>query len=124
MTSFAFVFPGQGSQSVGMLKGYDGLPEIEAVRMEAAGALGEDFLALLDDGPAEKLNLTVNTQPAMVTAGYAAFVAPDVRLTTEELVNVELQSLRHADVVHPEINVVGELVIFLHEGLAEIRQAL
>src|SRR4051812_16969743 len=71
----AFVFSGQGSQSVGMLKGYDGLPEIEAVRTEAAGALGEDFLALLDDGPTEKLNLTVNTQPAMVTGGYAAYRA-------------------------------------------------
>ena len=71
----AMIFPGQGSQSVGMLKGYDGLPEIDAVRREAAAALGADFLALLDEGPAEKLNLTLNTQPAMVTAGYAAYRA-------------------------------------------------
>ena len=69
----AMVFPGQGSQSVGMLKAYDGLPEIDAVRGEAAAALGEEFLALLDDGPLEKLNLTVNTQPAMVTAAIAAY---------------------------------------------------
>lgn len=71
----AMVFPGQGSQAVGMLKGYDGLPEVEAVRKEATEVLGGDFLPLLDEGPDEKLNLTVNTQPAMVTAGYAAYRA-------------------------------------------------
>jgi [acyl-carrier-protein] S-malonyltransferase len=71
----AMVFPGQGSQAVGMLKGYAGLPEVEAVRAEAAQVLGSDFLTLLDEGPAEKLSLTVNTQPAMVTAGTAAFRA-------------------------------------------------
>jgi [acyl-carrier-protein] S-malonyltransferase len=71
----AFVFPGQGSQAVGMLKGYDGLAEVEAVRHEASAALGEEFLKIIDEGPAEKLNLTVNTQPAMVTAGYAAYRA-------------------------------------------------
>jgi [acyl-carrier-protein] S-malonyltransferase len=71
----AMVFPGQGSQSVGMLKGYDGLPGAEAVRLEAAQALGADFLKLLDEGPAEQLNLTVNTQPAMVTAATAAYRA-------------------------------------------------
>jgi [acyl-carrier-protein] S-malonyltransferase len=71
----AFVFPGQGSQAVGMLKGYDGLAEVEAVRREASAALGEEFLKIIDEGPAEKLNLTVNTQPAMVTAGYAAYRA-------------------------------------------------
>jgi [acyl-carrier-protein] S-malonyltransferase len=71
----AMVFPGQGSQAVGMLKGYAGLPEVDAVRDEASQALGKDFLSLLDDGPAEKLNQTVNTQPAMVTAGYTAYRA-------------------------------------------------
>lgn len=69
------VFPGQGSQSVGMLKGYAGLPEVDAVRAEAAQALGAEFLTLLDDGPADQLNMTLNTQPAMVTAGIAAFRA-------------------------------------------------
>ena len=69
------VFPGQGSQSVGMLKAYAGLPGIDAVRAEAAAALGADFLSLLDEGPAEKLNLTVNTQPAMVTVAIAAYRA-------------------------------------------------
>ena len=71
----AMVFPGQGSQSVGMLRAYDGLPGVEAVRSEAAAALGEEFLKLLDEGPADALGLTVNTQPAMVTAGYAAYRA-------------------------------------------------
>jgi [acyl-carrier-protein] S-malonyltransferase len=71
----AMVFPGQGSQAVGMLKAYAGLPAIDAVREEASGALGADFLRLLDDGPAEQLNLTVNTQPAMVTAGIGAYRA-------------------------------------------------
>lgn len=71
----AMVFPGQGSQAVGMLKGYDGLPEVAAVRDEAAQVLGAEFLSLLDEGPADRLNLTINTQPAMVTAGYAAYRA-------------------------------------------------
>ena len=71
----AMVFPGQGSQTVGMLKAYAGLPAIDAVREEASGALGAEFLRLLDDGPAEQLNLTVNTQPAMVTAGIGAYRA-------------------------------------------------
>ena len=71
----AMVFPGQGSQSVGMLKAYDGLPEVDAVRAQAGAALGEGFLKILDEGPAEQLGLTVNTQPAMVTAGIAAYRA-------------------------------------------------
>src|SRR4051812_19619628 len=71
----AMVFPGQGSQAVGMLKGYAGLPDVEAVRHEASAIFGQEFLSLLDDGPAEDLNQTINTQPAMVTAGYAAYRA-------------------------------------------------
>jgi [acyl-carrier-protein] S-malonyltransferase len=71
----AMVFPGQGSQAVGMLKGYAGLPQIDETLAEAKEVLGADFVQLLDAGPAEKLNLTVNTQPAMVTAGTAAFRA-------------------------------------------------
>ena len=69
------VFPGQGSQSVGMLKGYDGLAHVEEIRTVAAEVLGRDFVRLLDEGPAESLNQTINTQPAMVTAGYAAYRA-------------------------------------------------
>jgi [acyl-carrier-protein] S-malonyltransferase len=71
----AMVFPGQGSQAVGMLKAYAGLPEVEEVLREAKNVLGEDFIRLLDEGPADKLGLTVNTQPAMVSAGTAAFRA-------------------------------------------------
>jgi [acyl-carrier-protein] S-malonyltransferase len=68
----ALVFPGQGSQAVGMLRAYSGLPGVDDVRRQAGEALGSDFLKLLDEGPQEALNLTVNTQPAMVTAGTAA----------------------------------------------------
>ncbi len=71
----AMVFPGQGSQAVGMLKGYDGLPQVANVIDEAAKVLGADFVQLMDHGPAEALNQTVNTQPAMVTAGYAVYRA-------------------------------------------------
>ena len=71
----AMVFPGQGSQAVGMVRAYEGLADVEAVRSEAASVLGRDFVRLLDEGPAEALGLTVNTQPAMVTAGYAAYRA-------------------------------------------------
>ena len=71
----AMVFPGQGSQAVGMLKAYAGLPGVDEVRAEAGAALGAEFLKLLDEGPAEQLNLTVNTQPAMVTAAIAAYRA-------------------------------------------------
>ena len=71
----AMVFPGQGSQAVGMLRGYGGLPGVAQTLAEAADALGAEFVRLLDEGPAEKLNLTLNTQPAMVTAGTAALRA-------------------------------------------------
>lgn len=69
------VFPGQGSQAVGMLKGYEGLAHIAETRDEASAVLGAEFVRLLDEGPAEALNQTVNTQPAMVTAGYAVYRA-------------------------------------------------
>ena len=72
---FAMVFPGQGSQSVGMLQAYAGLPGVAEVVAEAQKVLGREFVELLDKGPAEALNLTLNTQPAMVTAGYAAYRA-------------------------------------------------
>lgn len=71
----AMVFPGQGSQAVGMLRAYEGLPGVEEIRNQAAAALGAEFTKLLDEGPAESLGLTVNTQPAMVTAGIAAYRA-------------------------------------------------
>jgi [acyl-carrier-protein] S-malonyltransferase len=71
----AMVFPGQGSQSVGMLRAYEALPEIDATVAEAARLLGAQFAHVLAEGPSEALNLTVNTQPAMLTAGYAVYRA-------------------------------------------------
>ena len=71
----AMVFPGQGSQAVGMMRGYQGLPQVQETLAEARSVLGDDFATLLDEGPADRLTLTVNTQPAMVTAGYAAYRA-------------------------------------------------
>jgi [acyl-carrier-protein] S-malonyltransferase len=71
----ALVFPGQGSQSVGMLQGYAGVPGVQEVVDEARRILGAEFTTLLDQGPAEQLDLTINTQPAMLTAGYAAYKA-------------------------------------------------
>ncbi len=73
MKRLAMVFPGQGSQSVGMLQGYGALPEVREVLARASAALGQDIARLIDEGPAEELNRTVNTQPVMLTAGYAAY---------------------------------------------------
>ncbi len=70
---FAFVFPGQGSQSVGMMAAYGGHAVVRNTFAEAAEALGQDLWALVQDGPAEQLNLTVNTQPAMLAAGVAVY---------------------------------------------------
>jgi [acyl-carrier-protein] S-malonyltransferase len=72
---FALVFPGQGSQSVGMMKAYGDLPEIRDTLAEASQVLGQDIARLMEQGPAEDLGRTVNTQPVMVTAGYAVYRA-------------------------------------------------
>ncbi|MGE5339628.1 MAG: ACP S-malonyltransferase [Gemmatimonadota bacterium] len=72
---FAFVFPGQGSQSVGMLSAFAGDRTVDDVVRRASVALGEDIGRLMAEGPAEALALTVNTQPCMLTAGYALFSA-------------------------------------------------
>ncbi|HXC40196.1 MAG TPA: ACP S-malonyltransferase [Burkholderiales bacterium] len=71
----AIVFPGQGSQAVGMLNGYGDLKAVRDVLAEASDALHQDMAKLLAEGPAAELNLTVNTQPVMLTAGYAAYRA-------------------------------------------------
>ena len=73
--SFAFVFPGQGSQSLGMMKAYEGLSGVRETFAEAGDALGEDLWKLVEEGPAEALNQTVNTQPVMLAAGVAVFRA-------------------------------------------------
>ncbi len=73
--TFAFVFPGQGSQSVGMLNSIAERPEVRATLQEASEALGEDVAKLIAEGPAEALSLTTNTQPVMLTAGVAFYRA-------------------------------------------------
>ncbi|MDT3669040.1 MAG: ACP S-malonyltransferase [Aromatoleum sp.] len=73
--AFALVFPGQGSQSVAMMTGYGERPEIRDTFAEASDALGEDLWQMVNEGPAERLALTVNTQPLMLTAGIAAYRA-------------------------------------------------
>jgi len=69
----AFVFPGQGSQSVGMMQGWGERPDVRATFTEASDALGQDLWAMVADGPIELLNQTVNTQPAMLAADIAAW---------------------------------------------------
>jgi [acyl-carrier-protein] S-malonyltransferase len=71
----AFVFPGQGSQAVGMMHGFANSPEVRAVFDEASAALGQDMWTLVEQGPVEELNSTINTQPVMLTAGYAVYRA-------------------------------------------------
>lgn len=73
--TFAFVFPGQGSQSVGMLNSVAQRPEVRATMQEASDALGEDLAKLIAEGPSEALSLTTNTQPVMLTAGVAFYRA-------------------------------------------------
>ena len=75
MTSFAFVFPGQGSQSVGMLDAWGDHPAVRRTLEEASQALGEDIAALIQAGPKEALDLTSNTQPVMLTAAVACWRA-------------------------------------------------
>ena len=72
---FACVFPGQGSQSVGMMNGYADFPIVRETFTEASDILGQDFWAMVNEGPAEKLNLTVNTQPLMLMASIAVYRA-------------------------------------------------
>ena len=71
----AFVFPGQGSQAVGMMAGWGERAEVRATFAEASDALGQDLWALVTDGPADLLNQTVNTQPAMLAADVAVWRA-------------------------------------------------
>lgn len=75
MKPFAFVFPGQGSQSVGMLDAWGDHPAVRETLKEASDALGEDVARLIQEGPKEALALTTNTQPVMLVAGIAAYRA-------------------------------------------------
>ena len=73
--SLAIVFPGQGSQSVGMMQGFADLPIVEKTFLEANAILGVDLWTMVREGPAEALNQTVNTQPVMLVAGVACWRA-------------------------------------------------
>ncbi|MCM0609053.1 MAG: ACP S-malonyltransferase [Ideonella sp. WA131b] len=75
MPAFAFVFPGQGSQSVGMLDAWGDHPAVRDTLAEASAALGQDLGALIHSGPKEALELTTHTQPVMLTAAIACFRA-------------------------------------------------
>ncbi|MEY2617865.1 MAG: hypothetical protein RL522_867 [Pseudomonadota bacterium] len=75
MKPFAFVFPGQGSQAVGMLDAWGDHPAVRQTLAEASQALGEDIAHLIHEGPKEALALTTNTQPVMLVAGVAAYRA-------------------------------------------------
>lgn len=74
-SDLALLFPGQGSQTVGMLEGFAGNDRVAAVMAQAGEALGEDLSALIAQGPAEALSLTRNTQPAMLASDLAFFAA-------------------------------------------------
>ncbi|UCH46734.1 MAG: ACP S-malonyltransferase [Betaproteobacteria bacterium] len=71
----AFVFPGQGSQSVGMMAGFADVKPVRDTFSEASELLGEDLWSMVENGPAEVLNQTTNTQPLMLVAGIAVFRA-------------------------------------------------
>ncbi|MGE0807354.1 MAG: ACP S-malonyltransferase [Burkholderiaceae bacterium] len=73
--TLAFVFPGQGSQAVGMLDAFAGVPAVRTLLDQADAALGEPLSKLIAQGPADALSLTVNTQPAMLVAGYGCWLA-------------------------------------------------
>ena len=73
--TLAITFPGQGSQSVGMMQGFADLPVVEATFREAQSLVGVDYWAMVTQGPAEALNQTVNTQPLMLVAGVACWRA-------------------------------------------------
>lgn len=73
MKPFAFVFPGQGSQAVGMLDGWGAHSQVQIALQEASDALGEDIGQLIKEGPKDVLALTTNTQPVMLVAAVAAY---------------------------------------------------
>ena len=75
MKKFAFVFPGQGSQAVGMLNGFANHPIVQQTVAEASEALQVDLAKLINQGPKEDLDLTINTQPVMLTAAVASYRA-------------------------------------------------
>ena len=92
----AILFPGQGSQSVGMLSGFAGNDAVARVMARSSEALGEDLEKLISEGPAEKLGLTVNTQPVMLACSVAFYEAAREAGIPEPAVMATLSAIRHA----------------------------
>jgi len=107
---FSFVFPGQGSQSVGMMAAYGDSPVIRATFDEASAALGRDLWQLVAEGPAEALSQTVNTQPLMLTAGIAVW-----RLWQEKGGAMPVMLAGHS---------LGEYSALVAAGVLELKQAV
>ena len=106
----AMIFPGQGSQSMGMMAAYGDLACVKAVVDEASDILGQDVASLISEGPASELNATVNTQPIMVTVGYAVY-----------------QAWRHLGGPVPEVvagHSLGEYTALVIAGTLSFRQCL
>ena len=108
--SFAIVFPGQGSQSVGMMAAYGDAAVVRATFDEASAALGDDLWAMVAEGPAETLAQTVNTQPVMLTAGIAAW-----RLWREKGGRMPAVVAGHS---------LGEYSALVAAGVVELRDAV
>lgn len=108
--SFAFVFPGQGSQSVGMMAAYGDSAVIRGTFDEASSALGDDLWAMVANGPAEILTQTVNTQPVMLTAGIAVW-----RLWQEKSGKIPAVVAGHS---------LGEYSALVAAGVLEFRDAV
>jgi [acyl-carrier-protein] S-malonyltransferase len=107
---YACVFPGQGSQAVGMMAGYGDFPIVQEIFAEASDILGQDFWAMVAGGPADKLNLTVNTQPLMLTAGVAVYRA--------------LQSLGRVKPAYMAGHSLGEYTALVASGVLAFADAL
>jgi len=107
---FAFVFPGQGSQSVGMMAAYGDSPVIRTAFDEASAALGRDLWQLAAEGPAEALSQTVNTQPLMLTAGVGVW-----RLWQEKGGPAPAMVAGHS---------LGEYAALVASGALELKQAV
>ena len=110
MTAFAFVFPGQGSQSVGMLDAWGDHPAVRSTLEEASDALGQDMAQLIHEGPKEQLDLTTNTQPVMLTAGIACY-----RAWIQETGLVPIAAAGHS---------LGEYSALVAAGALSLRDAL
>lgn len=110
MMKLALVFPGQGSQSVGMMQSFAESQPVRDTFAEASDVLKQDFWKLASEGPAEAMNSTVNTQPLMLTAGYALY-----------------RAWREAGGAQPEViagHSLGEYTALVVAGVVSFRDAL